>query len=618
MTTTMSIGRSASSSSVFAAVFLLVSVQQHRDGSIFHFAHALENVGDIDSAPNNGAATQTRRRTPGRGAPSANPFRPDYMTRSCKNDKAAESWVIDPPSTVGECCERHFQWTESECEVVTQQWLMDQMGNIGSTISDGVGVAFGGNAFDSNGAVAGDVVEYYPDSTLFVCKVVTAFTPTWITARENDYEDCCTKWFKWNPTNCLNASPLNPVSGVMINALGDGSSSGNGENNSNNETNSSDNTPANTTANNWGFPTHCENLTKKHCKRSGPYCSWMNDPSGEEFCASPYLVNAEGYSYYCSGRERDDCEGEQRCEFNKKKGCLAMIGSGVDNGGGSSSGGGGGDSSSGNGAGEGTPGESNRQVDADNADNPCQSLAYGKCAARADVCRWNTKNNSCTALPKISSSNANDIDSTSPTCVSFGRAECVARPNECKWRQKKGCLPLSPKSNHINDASNKGNITPRTGNPTTSPMPSPTKMQWYYVTGDGMCKPNSKDRPKRIETVYDDHEECCDNSGDYAKCMNEVVEMLTDNGDGNVEGDGEDGGDEATKYWYNPRDGMCKPDRRKRPKWITTLYEDFEECCEQSWSVSTCLTSMHPDKNKDSGGEEVDSSSRNLRGPRDM
>lgn len=622
MATTMTIGRSASSPSLFAAALLLASVQQHREGGLFHFAHASENIGDIDSAANIGAATATqtqrRRRTPGR-APGANPFLPDYMTLSCNNDKAADAWMIDPPSTVGECCERHFPWGESKCEVVSQQWLMDQMGNSGSDISGGVGGAFGGNAFDSNGASVGVVVEYYPDSNLFVCKVVTAFTPSWITARENDYEDCCNKWFKFNLADCLDASPLTPVSGVLSNAVGDGSSSGNGGNNNSSNNNDNNNNPANTiTANNWGFPTHCEKLTEKHCKHTRPYCSWMKDPGGKDFCASPYFVNAEGYSYYCSGRERDDCEGEQRCEFNKKKGCLAMVGSGVGNGGDSNSG----DSNSGDRGGEGTPGGSNSDVDADNANHPCQSLAYKECTARVDVCQWNTKNESCTALPKPNSSNANNTDNNSPTCVSFNWRECVACPNECKWRKKKGCLPSSPKSNNINDASNKGNTTPRTVNPTPSPTPSPVKTQWHFNPGDGMCKPNGKARPKRIETVYDDYEECCGNSGNYAKCMNEVVGMLTenaDNGDGDVEGGDEDGGDEAKKYWYNSRDGMCKPDGRKRPKWVTTLYEDFEECCNQSWAVSTCFASKHnPDKDTDSGGEDVDSNSGNLRGPRDM
>jgi len=88
----------------------------------------------------------------------------------------------------------------------------------------------------------------------------------------------------------------------------------------------------------------------------------------------------------------------------------------------------------------------------------------------------------------------------------------------------------------------------------------------------------------------------------------EMMEKLADAGD-DTSGDGNE--EETKEYYYDSGDGVCKLDGKKRPKWLTTLYEDFEECCDLSWAKSSCLTSKHnPDKNKDSSGDDVENSDR--------
>ena len=128
-----------------------------------------------------------RRRLPGRGgsgdmaAAASHPFLPDYDSRSCRDDAPAPAWQTDVPDSASECCERYFAHPAGACEEATRAWIARSRGEAPK--------------------------EYYPDPAHGLCKVATAATPAWITAREGDREACCRTHLGWNLEGCLAAAP---------------------------------------------------------------------------------------------------------------------------------------------------------------------------------------------------------------------------------------------------------------------------------------------------------------------------------------------------------------------------------------------------------------------------
>ncbi|KAL3791277.1 hypothetical protein HJC23_000894 [Cyclotella cryptica] len=116
---------------------------------------------------------------------NTNPFLPDYTTTTCKNDKAAESWMTAVPVTAEACCKQYFSWNLQTCEANSNAWAL------------------------LNSDSPQDVtVKYWADTTEGICKVDGPSRPSWVSAMAIPYETCCSDYLSWSLDKCLAAKPV--------------------------------------------------------------------------------------------------------------------------------------------------------------------------------------------------------------------------------------------------------------------------------------------------------------------------------------------------------------------------------------------------------------------------
>jgi hypothetical protein len=120
-----------------------------------------------------------------------NPFLPDYMGNLCKNDKPADSWMTAVPVTAEACCKLNFSWNLPTCEANSKKWALE---NAPDTVEE-------------NEEEVDTSTKYWADTTAGLCKLDGPDRPSWTTAYEIPYQECCDKYLSWSYDKCMAHAP---------------------------------------------------------------------------------------------------------------------------------------------------------------------------------------------------------------------------------------------------------------------------------------------------------------------------------------------------------------------------------------------------------------------------
>ncbi|EJK68497.1 hypothetical protein THAOC_10314 [Thalassiosira oceanica] len=517
---------------------------------------------------------------------------PDPDGKGCLEDGPSRpSWVASLADDYGTCCERYKQWAQDECLAADPARLADRIALHGE-----------------------DIVMYWPDTTVGYCRPDSSDSPVarpnWEQRLEARLDECCFRYFKWNMETCTETMHGSPIE---------------------TPTASPSKSPSITIED-----LDCSMLSRKQCLLFAPRCVFVRnfEDNSMSYCTAPYddyTLDNFGSEERCQVAGKAECYTIQNCIWHDDAGtCVFLSPPPPSPPAEDAQGGTGGGSTGGSTCGDATfkaactnisgcrwkkkvkrciPTDGGSTVDA-----ACSRYPKEGCML-IPACQWENESLICTGAnvpdtagdemkPHVGGSSGGGLTSTVTTttstpppqdnvdCLAVDSLQCKSLVGVCVWRKKKGCefVPqptLSPTRLP----------TPKpTSSPTRLPTPSPTRTKFYYSPEDGLCRidsPEGSARPSWIglDSVFDDVETCCGLSFDRSLCLANAPTLPLD---GTAEGDEESDELWDGTYYYDSSDALCHINGPDRPSWISTVYEDFRQCCTVSWDTNKCV-SNEPD-----------------------
>ena len=142
-----------------------------------------------------------------------------------------------------------------------------------------------------------------------------------------------------------------------------------------------------------------------------------------------------------------------------------------------------------------------------------------------------------------------------------------------------------------------------------NPNQSSSTQLYYPATFEGICKPNSPEKPEWMNVLVSSYEECCAKhvGFDYEKCMAAepvTVEDTQTNMESYVTAIGPTTPNPTTSPTKSPYSGFyaddfsrkCLPNSSDKPAWNDQVAPTHLECCKEylSWAYQTCTEDIPP------------------------